>query len=502
MRSRPNPGRAVYKMVMTGLSRIRSRALTGLALLSWLWTATFAVAAISFPLANEAATVALSVLLSAGASVFAWRRRYDGWAAWLVAVSPALQPALLVWLLEGHPWQMEGHMYFFAGLAAVALTCDWRPIIVATGLIAGHHLLLSELAPAALFIGNHGHLDRVLIHALAVLIVCGLLGRTARLLQASFDDQERTASERDAMAQTAEAERRRSDAVEHEATEARRAAMLGLADDLDESIGRISDAIAAAADQLTVSAGNMSRFAEQTGNDAREVASVASSTKEAVTAVAEEMTGLARTIGQAADDTDSQVKLSEDARERSVVGEEAIRALASRADEMNALVEFIQRVSFQTDMLALNAAVEAGRAGQAGQGFAVVANEVKALSSTSRGATDRINLLIGGVSSGAIDADRALAEASRVLGQLTGSAASVGQVMREQRGVAAAIEARASDSARAVAQIASRFDRVAQSSAEAVRMAAEIRTSAEQLANVAGDLQTATQSQLAALRAA
>jgi methyl-accepting chemotaxis protein len=121
---------------------------------------------------------------------------------------------VLVYLLDGHPWQMEGHMYFFAGLAAVSLACDWRPVLTATLLIAAHHLLLSWLAPAALFMGNHYHLDRVLIHAVAVLIVCALLTRTIGHLVRSFVDQEKTMAERDEAACLAQQERERCDVLQ------------------------------------------------------------------------------------------------------------------------------------------------------------------------------------------------------------------------------------------------------------------------------------------------
>jgi methyl-accepting chemotaxis protein len=66
-------------------------------------------------------------------------------------------------------------MYFFVGLAALTLLCDWRPIAVAVGVIAVHHLLLSYVAPEWVFIGS-GDLPRVMVHALAVIMVLGALG--------------------------------------------------------------------------------------------------------------------------------------------------------------------------------------------------------------------------------------------------------------------------------------------------------------------------------------
>ena len=86
-------------------------SLRALALVSALWTLAFAIACLMFPLAHVGAGLGLSLALTALAAGLTWRSRYDTVAAVLIAVAPALQPGVLVYLLDGHPWQMEGHMY-------------------------------------------------------------------------------------------------------------------------------------------------------------------------------------------------------------------------------------------------------------------------------------------------------------------------------------------------------------------------------------------------------
>lgn len=58
------------------------------------------------------------------------------------------------------------------------------------------------------------------------------------------------------------------------------------------------------------------------------------------------------------------------------------------------IVAAIDDIAKQTNLLALNATIEAARAGDAGKGFAVVASEVKALSMTTKAATDRASALL------------------------------------------------------------------------------------------------------------
>ncbi|MDF9757352.1 methyl-accepting chemotaxis protein [Pseudomonas sp. TE6288] len=106
-----------------------------------------------------------------------------------------------------------------------------------------------------------------------------------------------------------------------------------------------------------------------------------------------------------------------------------IEQLANSANDITRVLDVIGAIAGQTNLLALNAAIEAARAGEAGRGFAVVADEVRALAHRTQQSTAEIEQMIGGIQ---IGTERAVSAMHSSQGRASGTlevAQSAGQAL-------------------------------------------------------------------------
>ena len=173
--------------------------------------------------------------------------------------------------------------------------------------------------------------------------------------------------------------------------------------------------------------------------------------------------------------------------------------------EIGSIVEVIGGIADQTNLLALNAAIEAARAGDAGLGFAVVAEEVKALAEESRRSAEKIDVLIADLQKKSLNVtismnqslndvnagDVAVQETLKIFGKI---AESIADVTRRMSDVASTTEEQAASVEEISASVHEVGSLVEQTAKEAVDSSAATEQASAALDQISRLIGTATNS--------
>lgn len=113
----------------------------------------------------------------------------------------------------------------------------------------------------------------------------------------------------------------------------------------------------------------------------------------------------------------------------------SIQHLLKNIQNINQLVEVINKIAEQTNLLALNASIEAARAGDAGKGFQIVANEVKALARNTQKEADNISNMISSIQSESQETFKEIEKLAKITENISFSQTSVASAVDEQANV-------------------------------------------------------------------
>ncbi|WP_095108439.1 methyl-accepting chemotaxis protein [Pseudomonas sp. Irchel 3E20] len=205
------------------------------------------------------------------------------------------------------------------------------------------------------------------------------------------------------------------------------AQLLKALSDMQSSLRRTIEQIAGSATQLGSAAEELSAVTEEASRGLQqqnnEIEQAATAVNEMTAAVEE----VARNAVSTSEASNQSTQAAREGRDRVVETVGAIQTmtqdvqntsvmiegLAAQGRDIGKVLDVIRAIAEQTNLLALNAAIEAARAGEAGRGFAVVADEVRALAHRTAQSTQEIEKMVAGIQNGTGEAVNSMQQSNQ-----------------------------------------------------------------------------------------
>jgi methyl-accepting chemotaxis protein len=275
-----------------------------------------------------------------------------------------------------------------------------------------------------------------------------------------------------------------------------------LAAQLEQQMSSLLLASRTAAEQMDREASSMASSTSGVQREASAAAIAANEIRRSVEAVAPQveavaaqLQGYTRSLGEAKE-------MARDAVLRVDIAKARMSEFESATGKASSMLELIAKVAHKTNMLALNASIEAVRVGEAGQGFMVVAEEVKALARSTREAAQEIASQIRTMDGANSAVAEAFGEVLHVVNTLADQSNIVASGMDDQAIAIVELSDRIATTTTDLATMVSSIDSADKSASAAIHKSSEMLSASKSVSDTVGSLDQSVRSFLGGIQGA
>jgi methyl-accepting chemotaxis protein len=270
--------------------------------------------------------------------------------------------------------------------------------------------------------------------------------------------------------------------VEREAAGQQHLLLRDISSRLEGTVGTTVEVLSRSSEEMLESARRAQLVVEDTSQAVGRVKEATRISSEIILGVASATNQLSQASADIRDRMHQALEVARRAGDEAQRCDKSASVLRGAAEQVDAVMDVIERVSEQTRLLSLNAAIEAARAGHNGRGFAVVADEIRKLADTATSATREVGAVVSSMRSASNDVSAAISHIGNSVDSLTEAATTVAAAVEQQSAASHQIASSLVGAKQGTEDIRLSIERVARVNSEVTSTAENVVRSARDVA--------------------